>query len=113
MVFVLLDPKEQCALHEYFLCADQPTETGLHAHYVALKAEGSSLSSRGGKAYAELMRYIQAGEPIQGTDSSSEVYRGKVLNVRPHWCSPELMLTPMLRQSCKLLIGWRKRITKV
>ena len=82
-VFVLLDPKEQWALHEYFLCADRPTETELHAHYVTLKVEGSSLPSRAGKAYAELGRRLQAGRPVQKDYAASEVNKGKVLSMRP------------------------------
>jgi hypothetical protein len=82
-VFVLLDPKEQWAVHEYFLCADQPTETELHAHYITLKAEGSSLPHRGGKAYAELGRRLLAGQPVQKVYAASEVNKGKVLSVRP------------------------------
>lgn len=82
-VFVLLDPKEQWAVHEYFLCADQPTETELHAHYVTLKVEGSSLPSRAGKAYAELSRRLQAGQPVQKVYAASDVSKGKVLSMRP------------------------------
>lgn len=82
-VFVLLDPKEQWALHEYFLCADKPTETELHAHYVTLKVEGSSLPHQAGKAYAELGRRLQAGRPVQKDYAASDVNKGKVLSVRP------------------------------
>ena len=82
-VFVLLDPKEQWALHEYFLCADQPTETELHAHYVTLKVEGSSLPHRAGKAYAELGRRLQAVRPVQKVYAASDLNKGKVLSVRP------------------------------
>lgn len=82
-VFVLLDPKEQWALHEYFLCADKPTETELHAHYVTLKVEGSSLPHRAGKAYAELGRRLQAGRPVQKVYAANEVNKGKVLSMRP------------------------------
>lgn len=82
-VFVLLDPREQWAVHEYFLCADNPTETELHAHYITLKVEGSSLPSRAGKAYAELQRRLQAGRPVQKVYAASEVSKSKVLSVRP------------------------------
>ncbi|MGO4860076.1 hypothetical protein [Arthrobacter sp. 2MCAF14] len=82
-VFVLLDPKEQWAVHEYFLCADRPTETELHAHYVTLKVEGSSLPHRAGKAYAELGRRLQAGRPVQKVYAASDVNKGKVLSLRP------------------------------
>lgn len=82
-VFVLLDPKEQWAVHEYFLCADRPTETELHAHYVTLKIEGSSLPHRAGKAYAELGRRLQTGRPIQKAYVASQANKGKVLSVRP------------------------------
>ncbi|MNR27378.1 hypothetical protein D3C85_1446490 [compost metagenome] len=81
-VFVLLDPKEQWAVHEYFLCADQPTETELHAHYVTLKVEGSSLPSRAGKAYAELERRLQAGRPVQKAYAASDISKGKALSMR-------------------------------
>lgn len=82
-VFVLLDPKEQWAVHEYFLCAGNPAETELHAHYITLKAEGSSLPHRGGKAYAELQRRLQAGRPVQKVYAASDVNKGKVLSMRP------------------------------
>lgn len=82
-VFVLLDPKEQWALHEYFLCADRPTETEVHAHYVTLKVEGNSLPHQAGKAYAELGRRLQTGRPVQKVYAASEVNKGKVLSVRP------------------------------
>lgn len=67
-LFVLVDPQGQWALHEYFLCVDQPTESGLRTHYEALKLEGSSLPHRAGKAYAELMRRLAQGVPVGQRD---------------------------------------------
>ena len=81
-LFVLVDPMEQWALHEYFLCADRPTETELHAHYAKLREQGSSLANRAGKAYAELMRRIDAGQPVQARVKAAGGRKGKVLTVR-------------------------------
>ena len=55
---------EQWDLHEYFLCADQLTETTLRAHYDNIKDADSSLPQRAGKAYAALMRNMDAAGPV-------------------------------------------------
>lgn len=82
-LFVLVDPKDQWALHEYYLCADQPTESELQAHYEKLKRDGSSLPNRAGKAYAELARRLQTGRPVQSSSKGTDAREGKVLMTRP------------------------------
>jgi len=74
---------EQWDLHEYFLCADRPTEATLRAHYDDIKDEGSSLPQRAGKVYAELMHNMEtsvpAAQPIQPRVAGR---KQKVLTIR-------------------------------
>ncbi|MCX2746289.1 hypothetical protein OOZ51_00485 [Arthrobacter sp. MI7-26] len=88
-VFAAVDPMEQWDLHEYFLCADRPTEATLRAHYDEIKDEGSSLPQRAGKVYAALMRNMEAGVPeTQPIQPRVAGRKQKVLTirslVRPH-----------------------------
>lgn len=57
-IFSLISPGEQWALHDYYLCATPMTEETLRQHYQDIRASGSSLPQRAGKAFARLGRRI-------------------------------------------------------
>lgn len=67
-IFSLISPREQWALHDYYLCATSMTEETLLQYYQDIRASGSSLPQRAGKAYARLGRRVLSEQVArQGT----------------------------------------------
>ena len=61
--------------------------------------QGSSLSNRAGKAYAELMRRLDAGQPVQARVKATAGRKGKMVTVcslvNPHFDVDDNVATVM------------------